>query len=161
MTSSDQRSFGRQRPVGRVQISLKSRARCLPSCDWPACGLGGEEPCAWQCPRKASQECGEGTGDRREQEEEGKPGRGGENSGHLSSGRSRSCSCLSYKRWQESRPDSGGGRFSGWRTDGTSSTSGTLKNGSVTSKFCDLWQNKYCPLKVEGEGTRLQTTRNL
>lgn len=33
-------------------------------------------------------------------------------------------------------PDSGGEEFSGCRTDGSSSSSGTRKNGYVTSKFC-------------------------
>lgn len=56
-------------------------------------------------------------------------------------------------------PDSGEEEFSGCRTDGHSSTSGTLKNAYLTSNFCVFQQNKHCPMKVEGTGTGLQTTR--
>lgn len=56
-------------------------------------------------------------------------------------------------------PDSGEEEFNGCRNDGRSCTSGTLKNAYLTSKFYVFWQNKHCPIKVEGMGTGLQTTR--
>lgn len=48
-------------------------------------------------------------------------------------------------------PDSGGEEFSGCRTDGSSSSSGTRKNGYVTSKFCVFFDKISIVLGRGGE----------
>lgn len=126
----------------------------------------GKEPCAWQCPWRAEHDRNVEKGWRlMRTREEGKSGEGwgwgglGRTVDSGSSGRNRSngCSCRREKWGQKGRPWQWTGVTLVAVTDGRSCTSETLKNSTMSSRFCVFWQSKHFPMMA---GFRGQCSRS-